>query len=82
MYYSPIFFDSSLREYLAENNLEYAAQINPDSFVSWVFPKLIEDRILKYSDLADQCGCTIKSDDLHNCNSSSDVLSLISRALK
>ena len=82
MYYNPIFFESSLRAYLAENNLEYAAQISPNSFVSWVFPKLIEDRLLKYSDLADKYGCTIKSDDLHNCNSSSDVLSLISSALK
>ena len=81
MYYSPIFFESCLREYLAENNLEYAAQINPDSFVGWVFPKLIEDRLVKYSGLADKYGCTIKSDDLHNCDSSNDVLSLISSAL-
>jgi bifunctional pyridoxal-dependent enzyme with beta-cystathionase and maltose regulon repressor activities len=81
MYYSPNFFESSLREYLAENNLEYAAQINPDSFVGWVFPKLIEDRLVKYSGLADKYGCTIKSDDLHNCDSSNDVLSLISSAL-
>ena len=82
VYYNPVFFERSVKAFLSENNLEYAAQISPDSFVSWVFPKLIEDRLVKYSSLAGKYGCTIKSDDLHNCKSSNDVLNLISSALK
>ena len=82
VYYNPVFFERSVKAFLSENNLEYAAQISPDSFVSWVFPKLIEDRLVKYSSLASKYGCTIKSDDLHNCKSSNDVLNLISSALK
>ena len=81
MYYNPVFFQRSIQKYLSENNLEYAAEISPDSFVSWVFPKLIEDRLKKYSKIANKYGCTIQSDDLHSCSSANDVIDLISRAL-
>jgi len=81
MYYNPVFFQSSIQNYLAENNLEYAAEISPDSFVSWVFPKLIEDRLKKYSKIANKYGCTIQSDELHGCSSANDVIDLISSAL-
>jgi shikimate kinase len=82
MYYNPKFFDKALQLYLRENSLDYAAQINPNAFVSWVFPKLVADRLKKYSALADQYGCTIESDALHDCNSAKVVLNLISSALK
>ena len=81
MYYNPVFFQRSIKNYLTENNLEYAAEISPDSFVSWVFPKLIEDRLKKYSKIANKYGCTIQSDDLHSCSSANDVIDLISRAV-
>ena len=81
MYYNPVFFQRSIKNYLTENNLEYAAEISPDSFVSWVFPKLIEDRLKKYSTIANKYGCTIQSDGLHSCSSANDVIDLISRAL-
>ncbi len=81
MYYNPVFFERSIKAYLDECGFEYAAQISPDAFVSWVFPKLVEDRLVKYSTLADKYGCTIKCDDLHNCKSNNDVLNLISSAL-
>ena len=81
MYYNPVFFQRSIKNYLTENNLEYAAEISPDSFVSWVFPKLIEDRLKKYSKIANKYGCTIQSDELHSCSSANDVIDLISSSL-
>ena len=81
MYYNPVFFQRSIQNYLTEYNLEYAAEISPDSFVSWVFPKLIEDRLKKYSKIANKYGCTIQSDALHSCSSANDVIDLISSAL-
>jgi len=81
VYYHPDFFESALRVYLEKNSLEYVAQISPDDFVRWVFPKLIEDRIEKYQALADQHGYTINSDDLHQCHSSDDVINLIAGSL-
>jgi len=82
MYYNPRFFEEAFHFYLKENSLAYSAQINPNAFVSWVFPKLVADRLKKYSSLADQYGCTIESDAVHNCSSAKDVLNLISSALK
>ena len=81
MYYNSHFFEKSINTYLAENSLDYAAQVSPDDFVSWVFPKLIEDRLKKYTAIASKYGCTIQSDDLHNCRSANDVIKLISSAL-
>jgi len=81
VYYHPDFFESALRAYLEKNSLSYVAQINPDDFVRWVFPKLIEDRLEKYQALADQYGYTIKSDDLYQCHSANDVINLISESL-
>ena len=82
VYYNPNFFEKSLQSYLKENNLIYAAQVNPDAFVGWVFPKLVADRLKKYESLASKYGCTIKSDELHDCGSAKDVINLISNALK
>ena len=81
MYYSSSFFEKSINAYLVENDLDYAAQVRPNDFVSWVFPKLIEDRLKKYTAIAKKYGCTIQSDDLHNCRSATDVIDLISSAL-
>ena len=81
VYYHPDFFASAMQTYLEKNNLDYVAQINPDSFVRWVFPRLVEDRTAKYQALADQYGCTIKSDDLYHCHSADDVINLIAETL-
>ena len=82
VYYHPDFFAAALADFLKENNLDYTAQISPDEFVSWVFPRLIKDRLTKYQIIADKYGCTIESDNLHGCESAKDVISLISKALK
>ena len=81
VYYHPVFFASALQVFLEKNSLEYVAQINPDAFARWVFPRLVEDRLAKYQSLADQYGCIIKSDDLYHCHSEDDVINLIAGAL-
>ena len=81
VYYHPDFFASALQSYLEKNSLDYVAQINPDAFVRWVFPRLVEDRLAKYQALADQYGCAIKIDDLYHCHSADDVINLIAEAL-
>jgi len=81
VYYHPDFFASALQSYLEKNSLDYVAQINPDAFVRWVFPRLVQDRLAKYQALADQYGYTIKSDDLYHCHSADDVINLIAESL-
>ena len=82
VYYHPDFFAIALSSYLEKNRLDYVAQINPDAFARWVFPRLVEDRLAKYQALADQYGYTIKSDDLYKCSSAGDVINLIAGALE
>ena len=81
VYYHPNFLASALHLYLKKNSLDYVAQINPDAFVRWVFPRLVEDRLAKYQTLANQYGCTIKSDDLYHCHSEDDIINIIAGAL-
>ena len=81
VYYHPDFFEPALRSYLEKNSLDYVAQISPDAFVRWVFPRLVEDRLAKYQTLADQYGYTIKSADLYECHSADDVVNLIAGVL-
>ena len=81
VYYHPDFFASVLQTYLEKNSLDYVAQISPDAFARWVFPRLVEDRLVKYQALAGQYGCTINSDDLYLCHSADDVIALIAESL-
>jgi hypothetical protein len=70
-----------LDTYLQENQLTYVAQINPDDFVRWIFPRLLEHRVPKYEAIAEQYGCTIDSEDLYQCANADEVLALICEAL-
>ncbi len=81
VYYHPDFFQSALKSYLEEKQLTYVAQINPDDFVRWVFPKLIANRQTKYQELAKQYGYTVLSNDLYSCRNADEVVNLICEAL-
>jgi len=81
LYYQTEFLQSALNEYLGENKLSYVAQISPDAFVRWVFPKLVANRLPKYQAIADQYGYTLNSDDLYQCKTADDVFNLIDEAL-
>ena len=81
MYYQSDFLQKQLVNYLKQKKLSYIAQINPDDFVSWVFPKLLKYRIPKYKYIANTYGYTINCDDLHNCHSVDEVLELIYKTL-
>jgi hypothetical protein len=81
VYYHPDFFQSALKSYLEEKQLAYVAQINPDDFVRWVFPKLVAKRQTKYREIAEQYGYTVLSNGLHSCRNSDEVVNLICEAL-
>jgi shikimate kinase len=81
LYYQTEFLHSALNDYLNENKLSYVAQIDPDAFVRWVFPRLVANRLPKYQAIADQYGYTINSDDLYQCKTADDVFNLIDEAL-
>jgi hypothetical protein len=81
MYYQARFLQEQLAIYLAENKLTYVAQINPDAFIRWIFPRLLEHRKPKYERIAQQYGYTIDSEDLYQCRHADEVLELIAGAI-
>lgn len=81
LYYSPEFLQQHLAMYLAENDIQYAAQIDPDDFARWVFPKLFKSRIPRYEDIAKQ-GYTVTSEEIAQATDEQSFLDLIERAIE
>ena len=81
LYYRDDFLDENLEIYLKENNLEYAAMIDPDDFVRWIFSRLFYNRIPRYQAIADKYGYTVCTNDIAKVNSEEDFLNLIEQQL-
>lgn len=81
LYYREAFLDEQLAEYMGERGLEYVAQIEPDEFVRWVFPRLFYSRIPRYEAIAEQYGYTITTDELAEVQNGDEFLALVERAV-
>ena len=82
LYYREDFLDQALADYLGERQLDYVAQVDPDDFVRWVFPRLFAARIPRYEAIATAHGYTIGSDELWQVQSEAEFLELIAAALE
>ena len=80
LYYRPEFLLEQLEIYLAENNLEFAAQMDPDEFTRWVFPRLFHSRVPRYEDIAKR-GYTVTSQEVSSVKNEADFLALIETAI-
>ena len=80
LYYRPEFLLEQLEAYLAENNLEFAAQMDPDEFTRWVFPRLFHSRVPRYEDIAKR-GYTVTSQEVSSVKNEADFLALIETAI-
>lgn len=81
LYYREAFLEEKLSEFLALNNYDSHARIDPDEFVTWVFPELFKSRLPRYQAIADQYGYTIDANDAANVRNEDDFLRLIANAL-
>ncbi|VAX07316.1 ATPases of the AAA+ class [hydrothermal vent metagenome] len=81
LYYRPDFLQEQLEIYLAENNLQFAAQINPDDFTRWVFPRLFHSRIPRYEAIAKPHGYTVTSKEVAQVQDEQDFLNLLETAI-
>lgn len=77
LYYNSNFFQQQLELHMQQQNLTYVAEIIPDDFVKFVFPKLLSYRLPKYQKIADNYGITINADELYLCKNSADCFDLI-----
>lgn len=81
LYYREAFLDEQLREYQQTHDVEYVAQIDPDDFVRWMFPRLFRSRIPRYEAIARNHGYTVTTEELARVGSEEDFLALIETAL-
>ncbi len=61
MYYNEAFLQHRLQQYLQQYNLADEGQLDPQAFVRWVFPHLINYRRPLYQAIADRYGYTISA---------------------
>ncbi len=81
LYYRPEFLQQQLQIYLGENNLQFVAEINPDEFTRWVFPRLFHSRIPRYEAIAEPHGYTVTSKEVARVRDEQDFLNLLGTAI-
>lgn len=81
LYFREKFLDEQLAEYMREKSLEYAALIEPDDFVRWVFPRLFHARIPRYEAITERYGYTVTTDEIEHVKNENDFLQLIEQIL-
>lgn len=81
LYYRDDFLDRHLPAYLAERQLSAIEQVNPDDFVRWIFPRLLEHRRPRYERVAREHGYTVRAQDIAGLRSEADFLELVASAI-
>jgi hypothetical protein len=81
LYYRPAFLREHLEIYLRENHLGYAAEMDPDDFTRWVFPRLFRSRLPRYEAIAGPHGYTVTSRQVAAVRDEADFLELLEQAI-
>ncbi len=81
LYYRPNFLREHLGVYLQEAGLQYAAEMVPDDFTRWVFPRLFHSRLPRYEAIARDYGYTVTSEEAAQVRTEDDFNALIEMAI-
>jgi hypothetical protein len=66
---------------LKEKGIEYVAQIEPNDFARWVFPRLFHSRLPRYEAIAQPHGYTVTSQEVAQVRDERDFAALIEAAI-
>ncbi len=77
LYYRESFLDQALVEYTALHPNLAIDNMDPNEFVTWVFPKLYHSRVPRYEAIAEQYGYTIDAGDTLHIQNEQDFIHLI-----
>jgi hypothetical protein len=81
LYYRPEFLRAAIADYFSEQGLHYVAEIEPNAFTRWVFPRLFHSRVPRYEAIARPHGYTVSSIDVASVRDEQDFLLLIESAI-
>jgi hypothetical protein len=82
LYYREDFLDRELTAYLREVGERTADDIDPDKFVRWIFPRLVQHRRPRYAELASRLGYTVDARDIAGLRDEQDFLQLVVGAIR
>ena len=81
LYYREAFLDEQLAIYLRDRGFAYVAQIDPDDFVRWMFPRLFYARIPRYAAIAEEHGYVVTTAQTAQVRDEADFLRLVEGVL-
>jgi len=81
LYYRPAFLHEQLGIYLREQGLSYAAELDPNAFTRWVFPRLFRSRVPRYEAIAGPHGYTVTAREVAAVRDERDFLELLETAI-
>lgn len=81
LYYRDDFLVEKLAAYLAETGCNSVGEIDPDGFVKWIFPHLVQHRRPRYTAIAERYGYTVNARDISTLRDEADFLDLVSAAI-
>ena len=82
LYYREAFLDEQLEIYLRDKGYGYVAEIDPDDFVRWMFPRLFYSRVPRYQAIAERHGYTLTTDELAQVRDEASFLRVVERVLE
>lgn len=81
LYYREAFLDEHLGGFMADRNIDYIAEIEPDDFVRWVFPKLFASRLPRYETIAKKHAYSVSASDIRTVRDEQDFVDLVCSAI-
>ena len=81
LYYRPKFLAAARERLSGRYRLDYVAEIDPNDFTRWVFPRLFHSRVPRYEAIAAPHGYTVASPEVARVRDERDFLELIEQAI-
>lgn len=81
LYFRPDFLREQLAIYLREHGLRFAAEIHPDAFTRWIFPRLFRARLPRYEAIAGPSGYRATSREVASVRDEQDFLAVVESAI-
>ena len=82
LYFNEKFLDEKLSQYLSIEGLASPDDIEPDHFVKWIFPELLEYRRPLYEKIALEDGYTVDANLVSQVSSEADFIDMIADAIE
>lgn len=81
LYYQEPFLDEKLALFMRERSLQTSFEVDPDEFVKWVFPHLLQHRLPRYQSIADRYGYSIDYRSVADIQNDDDFIELIATTI-